>query len=129
MWGERRCRRLLLSVMVVVCWSSKEATCKLSGSRRELRIAWFAPSQTVMGVSAATSVNTFKYALRAIESSYLKGHYTKPNNKTCVLRPQPNNNTCVLRPQPNNKTCVLRPQPNNKTCVLRPQPNNKTCVL
>ncbi|GFS19970.1 hypothetical protein ElyMa_006887000 [Elysia marginata] len=68
-----------LIVVLVIC-SIYGVDCKILGARKELRIAWLAPSQTVMGVSASTSVNTFKYALRAIETSYLKGHYTKESS-------------------------------------------------
>lgn len=39
----------------------------------ELKIAWFAPKDTFRGLNASTSVNTFKYALKAISGSHLKG--------------------------------------------------------
>lgn len=49
-------------------WSITPVECM---AKKELRIAWFAPKEMLMGASASTTVNPLKIALRVIETTYL----------------------------------------------------------
>ena len=69
--------KLLLCVLCHVFYFTFAGVAAGLKRTKEIRIAWLAPKETFIGLSAASSTNTMKIALRNAELNYLKGFYTR----------------------------------------------------